>query len=54
MAYEELPSVFWINGFRNIKYDMFKSNEIHPNIEKGIENAINIVIKSLPKIKNLL
>lgn len=38
----------------NPKYDMFKSNEIHPNIEKGIENAINIVIKSLPKIKDLL
>lgn len=35
-------------------YDMLKSNEIHPNIEKGIDNAINIVIKSLPKIKNLL
>lgn len=35
-------------------YDMFKSNEIHPNIEKGIDNAINIVIKSLPKIKDLL
>ena len=38
----------------NEKYDMFKSNEIHPNIVKGIDNAINIVIKSLPKIKDLL
>lgn len=38
----------------NIKYDMFKSNELHPKIEKGIDNAIKIVIQSLPKIKNLL
>lgn len=38
----------------NPVYDMFKSNEIHPNIEKGIDNAINIVIKSLPKIEDLL
>ena len=35
-------------------YDMFKSNEIHPNIVKGIDNAINVVIQSLPKIKNLI
>ncbi len=38
----------------NLTYDMFKSNEIHPNIVKGIDNAINIVIKSLPKIKDLI
>jgi uridine phosphorylase len=38
----------------NIQYDMFKSNEIHPNIVKGIDSAISIVIKSLPKIKDLL
>jgi len=37
----------------NPTFDMFKSNEIHPNIVKGIDNAINIVIRSLPKIKDL-
>ncbi|MFX1259511.1 MAG: hypothetical protein ACFFAN_16780 [Promethearchaeota archaeon] len=32
------------------KYDFLKSNEIHPNMEKGINNAIEILIKALPKI----
>ncbi len=36
------------------KYDIFKSNEIHPNVENGINNAIEIVISSLPKIKSAL
>jgi len=35
------------------KYDMFKSNEIHPDIEKGIERVVKIVLKALPKVKNL-
>jgi len=36
-------------------YDMFKTNAIHPDIENGIDNAIKILIKALPKIKtNLL
>lgn len=38
----------------NVKYDMFKSNELHPKIEKGIDNAIRVVTQSLPKIKSLL
>jgi len=36
------------------KYDVFKSNEIHPDMENGIDNAIKILIKSLPLIKNEL
>jgi len=36
------------------QYDLLKSNEIHPNMEKGIEDAIKVVIKSLPKIKSVL
>ncbi len=36
------------------KYDLLNSNEIHPNMEKGINDAIKIVIKSLPKIKSLI
>ena len=36
------------------KYDIFKSNEIHPNVENGINNAIELVISSLPKIKSAL
>ena len=36
------------------KYDMFKTNEIHPNLEKGMNDAIKILIKSLPKVKDHL
>ncbi|MFX1328278.1 MAG: hypothetical protein ACFE91_09045 [Promethearchaeota archaeon] len=36
------------------KYDLLNSNEIHPNMETGIDNAIKLVIKNLPKIKNAL
>jgi len=38
----------------NLKYDFIKSNEIHIDVESGIDNAIKILIKSLPKIKTLL
>ena len=37
----------------NANYDMLKSNQIHPDMEKGMNNAIEVVIKALPKIKNL-
>ncbi|MEJ2294495.1 MAG: hypothetical protein P8Y23_06955, partial [Candidatus Lokiarchaeota archaeon] len=36
------------------QYDLLKSNEIHPNMEQGIDNAIKITIRSLPKIKTLI
>ncbi len=36
------------------KYDMFKTNEIHPSLIKGIDIAINLVISALPKIKKLI
>jgi uridine phosphorylase len=36
------------------KYDLLNSNEIHPNMEKGINEAITILIKSLPKIKSII
>ncbi len=35
------------------KYDMFKANELHPNTEKGIDNAIELIIKLLPTIKRI-
>ncbi|MFX0070679.1 MAG: hypothetical protein ACFFAO_06275 [Candidatus Hermodarchaeota archaeon] len=39
----------------NQQYDFLKSNNFHPDIEKGINNAINILIKALPSInQNLL
>ena len=38
----------------NSKYDLFKSNEIHPNMEIGINNAISVVSKALPKINSIL
>ncbi|MFX0058572.1 MAG: hypothetical protein ACFE85_03610 [Candidatus Hodarchaeota archaeon] len=36
------------------QYDLLNSNEIHPNMEKGINDAIKIVINSLPKIQHIL
>jgi uridine phosphorylase len=33
------------------KYDLLNSNEIHPDMENGIDNAIKILINSLPQIK---
>jgi len=36
------------------KYDLLKSNEIHPNMEKGINDAIKVLLRSLPKISSLL
>ncbi|MHA1281624.1 MAG: phosphorylase family protein [Promethearchaeota archaeon] len=36
------------------KYDLLKSNAIHPELEHGVNNAIKLVIESLPKIDSLL
>ncbi len=36
------------------KYDLLKSNEIHHDMENGIDNAIKILINSLPQIKQEL
>ncbi|MEE9376992.1 MAG: hypothetical protein V3V33_03040 [Candidatus Lokiarchaeia archaeon] len=33
------------------KYDLLNSNEIHPEMEKGIDNSIKILINTLPRIK---
>jgi nucleoside phosphorylase len=33
------------------KYDLFNSNEIHPNMENGINNTIKVLINSLTQIK---
>jgi purine-nucleoside phosphorylase len=35
------------------QYDLLHSNEIHPNMEQGINNAINFLIHSIPKINSL-
>ena len=34
------------------KYDLLKSNEIHPDLDVGISNAVKILIKALPKIQH--
>ena len=36
------------------QYDLLNSNEIHPDMETGINNAIKILINSLPKIQHTL
>ncbi|MFW9819668.1 MAG: hypothetical protein ACFFE5_08670 [Candidatus Thorarchaeota archaeon] len=33
------------------KYDLLNSNEIHPEMENGIDKAIKILINSLPQVK---
>jgi purine-nucleoside phosphorylase len=38
----------------NAKYDFIKTNEIHLEVESGIDNAIKVLIKALPNIKSLL
>ncbi len=38
----------------NSKYDFLKTNEIHLDVESGIDTAIKVMIKSLPKVKSLL
>ncbi|TFG22876.1 MAG: hypothetical protein EU529_09115 [Promethearchaeota archaeon] len=47
-------SILSVSDVPTSKYDIFKTNEIHPNLEKGINNAIEILISSLPKIKTAL
>ncbi|MFX1385037.1 MAG: hypothetical protein ACFFBP_21620 [Promethearchaeota archaeon] len=47
-------SILSVSDLPTSKYDIFRSNQIHPNLEKGINNAIHIVINSLPKIKSSL
>jgi uridine phosphorylase len=36
------------------KYDLLRSKEIHPKMETGIDNAIKILMNSLPQIKTEL
>ena len=36
------------------EYDLLESNHIHPNLEKGIDDAIKILLNALPKIKTLI
>ncbi len=35
-------------------YDLLNSNEIHPDMENGIDNAIELLTKVLPKVKQLI
>ncbi len=36
----------------NDKYDLLNSNTLHPNMEKGIDEAIKLLIKILAKLKS--
>jgi nucleoside phosphorylase len=38
----------------DLKYDLLKSNDLHPDMDVGISNAIKILIKVLPKIQHSL
>ncbi|MFX1409438.1 MAG: hypothetical protein ACFFA6_03740 [Promethearchaeota archaeon] len=36
------------------KYDFLNSNEIHPDMENGIDNLIDLLIKILPRVQQLI
>ncbi|MFO7797806.1 MAG: hypothetical protein ACQERB_03440 [Promethearchaeati archaeon] len=43
-----------VSDLPGTEYDLLETNEIHPDMENGIDNAIGTLIQSLPEIKNLL
>ncbi|MBD3194467.1 MAG: hypothetical protein GF317_05380 [Candidatus Lokiarchaeota archaeon] len=43
-------SILAISDLPGTKYDLLKSNEIHPEIENGINRALKILLQSLPSI----
>jgi len=47
-------SILAISDLPGTEYDLLETNEIHPNMENGIDNAIRTLIQSLPEIKELL
>ena len=38
----------------DLRYDLLKSNEIHPDMDVGLSHAIKILINALPKIQHSL
>ncbi|MBY8982672.1 MAG: hypothetical protein KGD57_06970 [Candidatus Lokiarchaeota archaeon] len=47
----QTSSILSVSDLPGTNYDFLNSNEIHPNMEIGIDRAIKILINSLPKIK---
>ncbi|MBY9008039.1 MAG: hypothetical protein KGD63_14960 [Candidatus Lokiarchaeota archaeon] len=43
-------SILSVSDLPGTKYDIFNSNEIHPDLENGMDKAIKILITSLPKM----
>ncbi len=46
-------AVLAISDKPNTEYDMFHANKVHESIEVGLKSAIEVVVRSLPLIKNL-
>ncbi|MBN1214359.1 MAG: hypothetical protein JXA99_02845 [Candidatus Lokiarchaeota archaeon] len=46
-------SILSISDLPGTKYDLLNSNEIHSNLENGMNNAINILINCLPMIEEM-
>ncbi len=44
-------SILAVSDLPGTKYDFLNSNEIHPNMENGINKAVRILMNSLSKIK---
>ncbi len=44
-------SILSVSDLPGTKYDLLNSNEIHSNLENGMNNAINILTNSLPMIE---
>lgn len=47
-------AILAVSDLPGTEFDLLKTNEIHPDMENGIDRAIQILIKSLPQIKKLL
>lgn len=47
----QTSSILSVSDLPGTNYDFLNSNEIHPNMEIGIDRVIKILINSLPKIK---
>jgi purine-nucleoside phosphorylase len=47
-------AILAVSDLPGTEYDLLETNEIHPDMENGIDRAIQTLVKSLPQIKNLM
>jgi purine-nucleoside phosphorylase len=47
----QTSAILAVSDLPGTEYDLLKTNEIHPEMESGIDRAIQVLINSLPDIK---